>query len=177
MWSCDGTKSPGPDGINFGFLKEFWELVKEDIMRMLRDFHCNARLIRGFNPSFIILIPKKEDATLDDYRTISLIGSAYKVLAKLLSKRLSSVMESVISDCQSAFIDKRYILDVVSILNEAVEEAKKKRIERIFFKIDFAKAYDSVDWSYLDMMMEQFNFSRKWRAWIMNAFPRHVLQF
>lgn len=167
VWSCDGSKSPGPDGLNFKFLKEFWEMVKGDFMGMLRDFHMNGKLVRGFNPSFIVIIPKKEDAvSLNDYRPISLIESAYKVLSKLLARRLSKVVEGIISDCQSAFVGNRHILDGVVVLNEAVEEAKKKMIERIFLKIDFVKAYDSVDWEYLDLMMEQFNFCSKWRSWI-----------
>lgn len=42
-------------------------------------------------------------------------------------------------------------------MNEAIEEAKRK-LERIFLKIDFDKAYDSVEWSFVDLMMERFNF-------------------
>lgn len=57
-------------------------------------------------------------------------------------------------------------MDSVVILNEAIDEAKRNRFERLFFKIDFAKAYDSVDWNFLDQMLEQFNFSQKWRNWI-----------
>lgn len=55
-------------------------------------------------------------------------------------KRLSSVIGSIISDTQSAFIEGRQMLDSVVILNETIDEAKREGIERLFFKIDFAKA-------------------------------------
>ncbi|MCI26406.1 endonuclease/exonuclease/phosphatase family protein, partial [Trifolium medium] len=41
VWDCDSNKSPGPDGINFGFLKEFWSEFKGDIMRFISEFHRN----------------------------------------------------------------------------------------------------------------------------------------
>lgn len=60
VWDCDSSKSPGPDGFNLGFYKECWDVVKEDIMRVMREFYENWRLVRGSNSSFIVLIPKKE---------------------------------------------------------------------------------------------------------------------
>lgn len=49
------------------------------------------------------------------------------------------------------------------ILNEVVDEAIRKKIKRVIFKVDFEKAYDSVDWSFLDEMMAGFQFRAKWR--------------
>lgn len=67
------------------------------------------------------------------------------------------------------FLLDRLIHDGVVILNEAIEEAKKKKVARIFFKIDFAKVYDSVEWGFLDDMMRILNFDVKWRKWIMES--------
>lgn len=80
------SKSPGPDGFNFKFIKESWDIVKDDILKMVTEFHWNVRIVRGSNPSFIVLLPKKEGARcLNDYRPISLIGYTYKILAKVLA--------------------------------------------------------------------------------------------
>lgn len=57
---------------------------------------------------------------------------------------------------------KRNILDGMVALNEATEEAMKKKVQKIFFKIYFAKAYDSVDWDFLDHMSKNFIFCSKW---------------
>ncbi|GAU22483.1 hypothetical protein TSUD_296020 [Trifolium subterraneum] len=88
------------------------------------------------------------------------------VLAKVLANRLSKVIGNVISVNQSAFVKGRQILDGILIANEIVDEAKKKKKELILFKVDFEKAYDSVEWSYLFSVMRKMNFPWKWRRWI-----------
>jgi hypothetical protein len=58
VWDCDSFKNPGPDGVNFGFFKNFWEEMKGDVMRFISDFHHNVRLTKGLNSTFIALVPK-----------------------------------------------------------------------------------------------------------------------
>lgn len=98
-----------------------------------------------------------------------LIGGIYKIVSKILSKRISCVLDSVISSNQSAFIGSRQILDSIVVLNEAIDEARKTKKERLFFKIDFAKAYDSVDWGFIENMLLLFGFHPKWRMWVMEC--------
>ena len=93
VWECGSEKSPGPDGLNFKFIKQFWEVLKPDISRFITEFHVNGVFLRGTNTSFIALIPKVKDPRhLNEYRPISLIGCVYKIVAKLLANRLKKVM-------------------------------------------------------------------------------------
>jgi hypothetical protein len=62
VWECDSSKNPGPDGVSLGFIKDFWEDMKEDIIRFLVEFHENGKIVKGINSSFIALIPKKDNA-------------------------------------------------------------------------------------------------------------------
>jgi len=55
IWDCDSFKSPGPDDISFGFIKEFWDLVKDDFMRFLMEFHRNGKLTKGANSTTLLL--------------------------------------------------------------------------------------------------------------------------
>lgn len=72
VWDCGSDKSPGPDGLNFKFIKQFWQLLKPDILRFIDEFHVNGVFPRGCNASFITLIPKVADPLfLCDYRPIS----------------------------------------------------------------------------------------------------------
>ncbi|GAU41930.1 hypothetical protein TSUD_139160 [Trifolium subterraneum] len=103
---------------------------------------------------------------LNDFRPISLVGSLYKILAKVLANRLRQVIGSVISKSQTAFVKDRKILDGILIANEAVDEARKSKKELMLFKVDFEKAYDSVDWGYLDNVMGRMSFLALWRKWI-----------
>jgi len=99
VWDCESYKCPGSDGVNFGFIKDFWLDMKEDLMHFVADIHRNGKLLRGINSTFITLIPKKDSPqSLNDFLPISLVGSLYKILAKLLANRLSTVIGSVISD-------------------------------------------------------------------------------
>lgn len=155
---------PGPDGINFGFIKQFWDLLQDDFMRFLVEFHRNAKLTKGINTTFIALIPKvNSPQRLHHFRPISLVGCLYKVLGKVLANHLRLVVGNVVSESQSAFIQGKQILDGILIANEAVDEAKRMNKELLLFKVDFEKAYDSVDLRYLDMVMENMNFPRLWR--------------
>ncbi|GLT27742.1 hypothetical protein SLA2020_027180 [Shorea laevis] len=168
--SCDGSTASGPDGYNFNFLKFAWHCIKEDFINFFSEFYRNGKLVRGLNSSFIALIPKKLNAVeLKDYRPISLLECVYKLLAKVLANRLKSVISEIVSDTQSAFVGGRQLVDSVLVLNEVVDEIKKKKQPAFVFKVDFEKAYDCVDWSFLDWMMENLGFGTKWRGWIMEC--------
>jgi hypothetical protein len=163
VWDCDSFKSPGPDGVNFGFFKDFWVELKGDVMRFISEFHRNGKLTKGINSTFIALIPKVDSPQrLNDFRPISLVGSLYKILAKVLANRLRLVVGSVISESQTAFVKDRQILDGILIANEVVDEARKSKKELLLFKVDFEKAYDSVDWGYLDAVMAKMAFPPLW---------------
>ncbi|KHN19104.1 Retrovirus-related Pol polyprotein LINE-1, partial [Glycine soja] len=102
---CGSDKSPCPDGFNFRFIKQFWDILKPDILRYIHEFHANGAIPRGCNASFIALIPKRsEPQHLGEYRPISLIGCMYKIVAKLLANRIRKVMAAIIDETQFAFI-------------------------------------------------------------------------
>jgi hypothetical protein len=92
-----------------------------------------------------------------------------KVLAKVLANRLNAVIGKVISETQSAFVKYRKILDGILLANEVVNDVNKRKKEMLMFKVDFEKAYDSVEWGYLDSVMAKMGFSTKWRQWIMTC--------
>jgi len=87
------------------------------------------------------------------FQPISLVGSLYIILAKLLANRLKQVIGSVISEVQSAFVKNRQILDGILIANEVVDETRKSKKELMLFKVDFEKSYDSIDWVYFDSVL------------------------
>ena len=167
VWDCDSFKSPGPYGVNFSFIKAFWDELKDDIMRFMSDFHRNGKLTRGINTTFIALIPKVDSPQrLNDFGKIFLFGCLYKILSKVLANHLFTVMGVVISQIQTAFVKDRQILDGILIANEAVDEARKSKKELMLFKVGFEKAYYSVDWGYLDAVMQKMAFLVLWRKWI-----------
>nr|GEZ50723.1 RNA-directed DNA polymerase, eukaryota, reverse transcriptase zinc-binding domain protein [Tanacetum cinerariifolium] len=105
VWDCGTEKAPGPDGFTFGFYRQFWYLIENDV-----------------------------------YNAVNLIGSLYKIIAKILANRL------------------------VGKLGKIVNKRKKKQL--LVFKVDFEKAYDSVRWDFLDDILRKFGFGDKWCKWI-----------
>ncbi|GKC61705.1 RNA-directed DNA polymerase, eukaryota, partial [Tanacetum coccineum] len=101
-----------------------------------------------------------------DFRPISLIGSMYKIITKILANHLSLVILEHVSDVQSAFVSNRQILDGPFILNELLSWCKHKNTKALIFKIDLEKAFNSVRWDYLDVVLNNFGFDLKWRSWI-----------
>ena len=100
------------------------------------------------------------------FRPISLVTNLYKILAKVLALRLREVLDEAISLCQGAFIKGRQILDLVLVANEVMEENRSKKKEGVVFKIDFEKAYDHVDWNFLDDVLKKKGFKFRWRKWM-----------
>ncbi|GJZ29745.1 RNA-directed DNA polymerase, eukaryota, partial [Tanacetum coccineum] len=84
------------------------------------------------------------------WKPISLIGSLYKIIAKILANRLVGVLGDIVNEVQYAFIADRQILDGPFILNEMLQWCKVKKKQSLIFKVDFEKAYDSVRWDFLD---------------------------
>ena len=169
IWDCDGNKCPGPDGFNFNFLKSCWNVVEPEVVSFFEEFHSKGVIPKAVSASFLTLVPKVTNPQqLGEYRPISLIGSMYKMLAKVLAGRLKKVVPKVISETQNAFIAGRNILDGVVVVNEVVDMAKRSQKKCLILKVDFQKAYDTVNWKYLDYMMSRMGFNAKWRKW-MNA--------
>nr|GFA01108.1 RNA-directed DNA polymerase, eukaryota, reverse transcriptase zinc-binding domain protein [Tanacetum cinerariifolium] len=93
----------------------------------------------------------------------------FVIVAKILSNRLSNVIDSIISHEQSAFVSSRQILDGPFFLSEIINWYNKRKKKLMLFKVDFEKAFDSVSWKYLDYMLHKMGFGSRWRTWINNC--------
>jgi hypothetical protein len=103
---------------------------------------------------------------MKDFRPISLVGSLYKIIAKVLANRLKGVLDKVISKTQSAFIKGRQILDLILIANESLDSRRRSGEPGILYKMDVEKAYDHVNWDFLLYMLKRCGFWEKWCSWI-----------
>ncbi|RVX20581.1 hypothetical protein CK203_002633 [Vitis vinifera] len=108
-----------------------------EILGLFREFYLHGTFQRSLNSTFLVLIPKKEGAEdLSNFRPISLVGSVYKLLAKVLTNRLKLMMGEVISDSQQAFVQGRQILNVVLIASEALDSKLEDNTPGLLLKMD-----------------------------------------
>ena len=136
-------------------------------MKTMEEFYEKGIINAVMNETFICLIPKKSDSLkVTDFRPISLVTGLYKIIAKPLASRLKEVLAATVSPNQGAFVKDRQILDAVLIANEVVEEVRQKKEEGLVLKIDFEKAYDHVEWRFLDEVLQRKGFGNRWRKWM-----------
>ena len=136
----EGDKAPGRDGFIMAFFHKCWIVVEKDVMDFFDYFHRHSMFERSMNASFLTLIPKKRNVVnIKDFRLISLVGSVYKLLSKLLANRLRAVLDNLISESQNSFVGGRQILDSVLIANKCLDSRLKSRLQVWFASLILKK--------------------------------------
>ena len=126
-----------------------------------------------FNETHIMLIPKcNEPKKITEYRPISLCNVVYKIASRVIVNRLKKILPTIISDTQSAFVHGRLITDNVLVAFEAMYHIRRKKSGKMVemaSKLDMSKAYNRVEWVFLEKIMQKMGFADKWRALIMKC--------
>jgi hypothetical protein len=105
----NSNSAPGPNGLTAAFYKTFWEKVKGPVIEMFDSFYKGELNLSRLNYGMISLIPKlKEANNIKQFRPICLLGTDYKWITKVLTKRLASVADSVVNMTQISFLPGRY---------------------------------------------------------------------
>lgn len=124
---------------------------------MMTKFYYGCLDIKRFNYAHFILLPKKEGANcVTGFRPISLLNIVYKIVTKILTIRLNFVLNNLADSSQSRFIEGRFILDGIAAIQEFMSTWKRqKKRGAVLLKLDFAKAYDMLDWNYIFDVLKQ----------------------
>ncbi|KAL9668951.1 hypothetical protein QQ045_006492 [Rhodiola kirilowii] len=171
LFQMHPTKAPGMDGFSALFYQKFWSIVKEDLCKEILAFLNGGELDQALNETLIILVPKKKDAaSVGDYRPISLCSVAVKIITKVLANRLKSLLPEVISPYQSAFIKGRLISDNILIAHEIANTIRhKSQLQEgyLSLKMDMSKAYDRMEWPFIERMLLRLGFNQFWVSRVM----------
>lgn len=167
------SKAPGPDGFSPCFYQHFWPLVCNDVIGAVRCFVESDSNIQQLNCTHVTLIPKvKAHMHMSQLRPINLCNVLYKIGSKVLANRLKPLLHQFISPFQSAFVPERLISDNSLLAFEIAHFLKRRRDGKVGFgalKLDMSKAYDRVEWPFLEAAMLQVGFNSAWVVWIMRC--------
>jgi len=154
-------KAPGPDGMNPFFYQKFWPVVGNDVTSMVLAILHGAKIPDGLNHTYVTLIPKKHKPTdVQDFCPISLCNVLYKLVTKVITNRLKEILPDIISQSQSAFTPGRFISDNAIVAFEVFHSmhCHSGINGSMAFKLDMAKAYDWVEWSFIQQVMLKLGF-------------------
>jgi hypothetical protein len=173
LFQIGPLKALGPDDFPARFFQRNWDTVKTDVVKGVQNFFASGVMPPRINDTTIVLIPKKEESELlKDFRPISLCNVIYKVVSKCLVNRLRPLLQDLIAPTQSAFIPGRLITDNVLIAFEclhAIRHGNKDSKRFGAYKLDLTKAYDHVDWGFLEGALRRLGFQSTWVGWIMEC--------
>ncbi|GKA41366.1 RNA-directed DNA polymerase, eukaryota, reverse transcriptase zinc-binding domain protein [Tanacetum coccineum] len=145
------------------------EEIKCALCSAVKEFFLKGKMLREINATLITLIPKlSTPMKVSDYRPIACCNMLYKIISKMLTNRIKSALCKIVSPCQSAFIPGRQITDNILITQELLRGYNwKNGPKRVAMKIDIQKAYDTVNWDFLEEVLKEFNFPKEMVHWVM----------
>ncbi|GKA98535.1 RNA-directed DNA polymerase, eukaryota, reverse transcriptase zinc-binding domain protein [Tanacetum coccineum] len=141
IFAMNDDKAPGPDGFSSKFFKTSWPIIGNEVCVAIRDFFKNGRLLKEVNATIIALVLK-----------------------------IKGCLGKIIDECQNAFIPSRQITYNVLLTHELMRNYHRNRgPSNVAFKIDIHKAYDYVEWEFMEQCLIHFGFHKSMIAWIMSC--------
>ena len=162
------NKTPGNDGLTVEFYLEFWPILAKPLVNCLNFAHYYGELSNSQKQALITLLEKKDKDRrfIKNWRPISLINVDVKIASKVIAKRLEPLLPDLIHNNQNAFIRGRSIFDAVRTIDDVLEYAKITNKSGILVTIDFEKAFDSLNHTYLFKVLQKYNFGPYVIQWI-----------
>lgn len=161
------NRASGPDGLPNEFIQQFWDTLKGDVLQAFNQFYQGQLDLQTINCANIIMVPKSDSPSdANGYRPISVVNLLPKLISKVLSNRLRQFLPDIISTEQTAFIKNRHIAESFLATRELLQHIHKSGQPAIFVKIDFSKAFDSINWQFLMKIMKVRGFPKRWIDWI-----------
>ena len=161
-------KSPGPDGFTVEFFKIFFSDIGPFLVRSANEGFSEGQLSISQRQGSITCIPKegKSKRFVKNWRPISLLNNAYKIVSACIANRLKHVLPKIIDECQKGFMSGRYIGENIRLIYDTIAYTDKEDIPAMLFTVDFEKAFDSVSWSFLQKCLHFFKFGPDMIRWI-----------
>ena len=166
LWNRWTMKASGLDGFTVEFYQQNWEIVGTEVCATILKFFNCAKMEESVNSTNIVLIPKsKHPSTVSEFQPISFCTIFYKLISNVLANWLKNVLPHIISCNQSAFIPGQLISNNILVAYKTLHTMHTcmwSKVGYLGIKLDMSKAYDRVEWSFLEAVMFKLGFDLRW---------------
>lgn len=160
-----GDSAPGIDGMTDKFFQSFYKITRSQVVMEVKHFFVSGWFPKDWNHTQLFMRPKKSNPSwMTDLRPISLCSVAYKIVSKILCTRLKKILPQLVSQMQGVFVAGRLISGNLLIAHEMVHGLRMNpscKEEFLAIKTDMLKAYDHVEWAFLEELFQRMGFDRK----------------
>ena len=170
--SFANNKSPGNDGIPIEFYRKFRPLISDPFIQCTNECFEKGEMSCSQKQAVITLIEKKgkDRSFLENWRPISLVNVDAKIMSKAIATRIKNVLPNIIHHNQTGFIKDRYFGETVRSIFDIMDFTVEENIPGLMIFIDFQKAFDSLEWNFLQSCPETFNFGPNFIRWVMTIY-------
>nr|XP_027083689.1 uncharacterized protein LOC113705990 [Coffea arabica] len=160
VFSMAKETAPGPDSFGTVFYQDCWTIIQGELLDAIQEFFLGVPQPKGFSSALIVLIPKVSGTSQwREFWPINLCKLSSKIISKILANCLKLLLPKLISPWQSGFVLGRSIVDNILIAQElALDLDRRLSCPNLMLKLDMAKAYDRVEWTFLMFMLRRLGF-------------------
>lgn len=152
-------KTPSLDGISKEFMVVYWDVLTDLVASCINAIWMIQNMDSDLKKGIIKLLPKQTFCNaLGHWRPITMLGILYKIMAKAIALRIGPILRKSIHTIQSGFIGGRSILDNILTVQMGIEHAQASKQELVMLQLDFAKAFDTVRWDFIEKTMLKMGF-------------------
>lgn len=162
-------KSPRPDGWSIEFYLAFFDIIGEDLLKVVEDTRIIGNIVSSITSTYIALIPKTDNlVSYEEYRPISLCNCIYKIIPNIIANQMRPILSNHISLEQFAFLQDQQIHEVAGTAHEVLQTLHIKRCKCMLLKVDLSKAFERVNSLYIIMLLTHLRFLFIFIKWIMS---------
>ena len=167
--SMERGSAPGRDGLPLEFYIVFWPRLKGPLMSCIKSCEEICKLTKSQRTGVLSLFHKGSELPtdcLDNWRPISLLNTDYKIIAKVFSRRLDTIINNLIGKQQTGFLKGRNIAFVHRQIDDMLTIHRQSKRAGILLAIDFKQAFDAINIPCILKSLELFGFGPRFINWI-----------
>jgi len=150
-------KSPGPDGICHEFFKQMWDVIKNDMIDIINKMYMEGAVPDAQKHGHILCLPiTVAPLSPENYRTLTILKTDYKLLTRIIANRLRSMMEDILHRNQHCGRNGQTIFDAVSTVPDIIAYAEETNKPICLLSIDFKEAFDKMSHRFLFKILREY---------------------